>query len=185
MNNSDKIICTIGHSTRSFAEFLLLLKQSKIEAVADIRTFPSSRKFPQFNADQLEKSLAQNGIEYLNILKLGGRRKAIINTQNVAWRHPAFRGYADYMESEDFELGIADLESVATQKCTAMMCSEAVWWRCHRSMVSDYLAVKGWKVLHIINHDTPKQHSFTQPARLFDGKLTYHDIGKPLHEKFA
>jgi uncharacterized protein (DUF488 family) len=135
-------IWTIGHSTHPFEEFVAMLHSFKIEMVADIRNFPGSRKFPYFNKEALEISLPENKISYVHLKALGGRRKAKPDSKNTAWRHPAFRGYADYMETDEFKNGIHALEKVAMQQRTAYMCSEAVWWRCHRSMVSDYLKRK-------------------------------------------
>jgi len=169
----DKIIWTIGHSTRTFEELLEMLHSFKIEMVADIRSFPGSRKFPQFNKEALEISFPKNGIQYTHIKKLGGRRKANRESKNTTWRHVAFRSYADYMETNDFKEGIIELENIAEKLRTAYMCSEAVWWRCHRSMVSDYLKVQGWKVMHIMAVNKAEEHPFTSPARIVNGGLTY------------
>jgi uncharacterized protein (DUF488 family) len=169
----DKNIWTIGHSTRTLEEFVKLLHSFEIEMVADIRSFPGSRKFPHFNKEALEISLPANGIEYVHLKKLGGRRKGNRDSKNTSWRHIAFRSYADYMETADFEEGIKELEEIAAIKRVAYMCSEAVWWRCHRSMVSDYLKNRGWKVWHIMGVKKEEEHPYTQPARIVDGKLTY------------
>ncbi len=150
-----------------------MLYSFQIEIVADIRSFPGSRKFPQFNKEALEISLPQSGIQYIHLKKLGGRRKVDPGSKNTLWRHAAFRGYADYMETDDFKEGIKELENIAEKQRTAYMCSEAVWWRCHRSMVSDYLKVQGWKVMHIMNSDKAEEHPFTSPARVANGCLTY------------
>lgn len=168
-----KIIWTIGHSTHEFGEFLEMLHSFKIELVADIRSFPGSRKFPQYNTESLQTTLPANGIAYVHLKKLGGRRKVNVASKNTSWRHLAFRAYADYMEKEDFKEGIRELEAIAAKKRTAYMCSEAVWWRCHRSMVSDYLKVRGWKVMHIMGIGKEEEHPFTSPARVENGKLTY------------
>src|SRR3569623_12590 len=143
-------IWTIGHSTREFEEFVHLLKENEIELLADVRSFPGSRKFPQFNKESLEVTLPENGIEYIHLKQLGGRRKVKKDSQNTVWRHEAFRGYADYMETDDFRKGIDERIEIAEDKRTAIMCSEAVWWRCHRSMISDYLKSKGVTVFHIM-----------------------------------
>lgn len=145
-----KTIWTIGHSTHPFDEFVAMLNSFQIEVIADIRNFPGSRKFPHFNKESLELSLPQNNIGYVHLKELGGRRKANKDSANTSWRHPAFRGYADYMETDEFKEGINELERIALKHRTAYMCSEAVWWRCHRSMVSDYLKVHDWKVMHIM-----------------------------------
>ncbi|HEX9980904.1 MAG TPA: DUF488 domain-containing protein [Flavobacterium sp.] len=168
-----KTIYTIGHSTRSYTEFLELLQAYGIEAVADIRSFPGSRKFPQFNKEHLETQLPQDNIVYIPFKSLGGRRKPAPDSKNTAWRHQAFRGYADYMESEQFISGINELQKQAQEIIIAVMCSEAVWWRCHRSMVADYLKANLWKVIHIINKDYSSEHPYTSPAQIVEGKLTY------------
>ncbi len=168
-----KNIWTIGHSTHSLGEFIDMLKSFQIEVVADVRSFPGSRKFPQFNKESLEVSLSESGFRYVHLKNLGGRRKVNPNSKNTAWRHPAFRGYADYMETETFREGIKALEDIAIRQRTAYMCSEAVWWRCHRSMVSDYLKAEGWKVMHIMNVEKVDEHPYTQPARIVDGRLNY------------
>jgi uncharacterized protein (DUF488 family) len=166
-------IWTIGHSTHPFEEFVAMLHSFKIEMVADIRNFPGSRKFPYFNKEALEISLPENKIGYVHLKALGGRRKAKPDSKNTAWRHPAFRGYADYMETDEFKNGIHVLEKVAMQQRTAYMCSEAVWWRCHRSMVSDYLKAKGWNVMHIMAIGKADEHPYTSPAKIVNGKLRY------------
>jgi uncharacterized protein (DUF488 family) len=142
--------------------------------LADIRSFPGSRKFPQFNKENLEVSLPENGIEYVHLKKLGGRRKVNPDSKNISWRHLAFRAYADYMETSDFKEGIEELEKIAQRQRTAYMCSEAVWWRCHRSMVSDYLKSKGWKVMHIMAIEKEEEHPYTSPAKIVNEQLSYH-----------
>ncbi len=174
-NPPSNSVWTIGHSTHSLEEFIAMLKSFDIEYVADIRSFPGSRKFPQFNKEALEISLPQNGIKYVHIKNLGGRRKVNPNSRNIAWRHPAFRGYADFMETETFLEGIKELKQIASHERTAYMCSEAVWWRCHRSMVSDYLKASGWKVMHIMGVGKETEHPYTQPARIDKGVLSYKE----------
>ncbi|MEO6315544.1 MAG: DUF488 domain-containing protein [Chitinophagaceae bacterium] len=173
MNESDKTIWTVGHSTRSFEEFVALLNSFKIELVADVRNFPGSRKFPQFNKETLELSLPQNNIDYVHIKALGGRRKPNPDSKNTSWRSSAFRGYADYMETSPFADGIAALVNIALEKRTAYMCSEAVWWRCHRSMISDDLKFRGWNVMHIMAIGKGTEHPYTAPARIVNGALSY------------
>jgi len=172
-SKKNKIIWTIGHSTRTFEELLEMLRSFKIEMVADIRSFPGSRKFPRFNKEILQHTFPENGIQYIHIKKLGGRRKVNRDSKNTSWRVLAFRAYADYMETNEFKEGIEELEKIALQKRTAYMCSEAVWWRCHRSMVSDYLKANGWKVMHIMSIGKEEEHPFTAPARIVNGELTY------------
>ena len=139
MSQQNKTIWTIGHSTRSFDEFAEMLHSFNIELVADVRNYPGSRKFPHFNKEALELSLPANNIRYEHFKKLGGRRKADPDSKNTGWRHAAFRGYADYMETDAFKEDIKKLMEQAIQLRTAYMCSEAVWWSCHRSLISDYL----------------------------------------------
>ena len=166
-------IWTIGHSTRTIEEFIAMLQSFDIARLVDVRHFPGSRKFPHFSKDQLCESLAEAHIQYEHLVQLGGRRKSKPDSPNTAWRHPAFRGYADYMETDPFREGLSNLEQFARNERTAFMCSEAVWWRCHRALISDVLKVKGWRVQHIMDVGKTKEHPFTAPARVIDGKLLY------------
>ncbi len=150
-----------------------MLQSFNVELLADIRSYPGSRRYPHFNKEALEVSLPQNNIEYLHFKELGGRRKANTNSVNTGWRHPAFRGYADYMETDSFKKSAAELEVIAGNKRTAIMCSEAVWWRCHRSLVADYLKYRGWKVMHIMQLAKEEEHSYTSPAKIINGQLSY------------
>lgn len=176
MKTSEKnTIYTIGHSTRAIAEFLDLLKSFNIKIVADIRSLPGSRKFPQFNQENLKLSLEENGIEYIYIANLGGRRKVNPDSKNTTWRNKSFQAYADFMETDSFENGMGNLTKLALKKPTAMMCSEAVWWRCHRSMVSDYLKAKGWEVLHIMSRGKATEHPYTSSARIVGEKVCYSE----------
>jgi len=171
--DEDLTIWTIGHSTREFAEFVALLHEFRIELLADVRSFPGSRKVPQFNKESLETTLPENGIEYLHLKQLGGRRRVRPDSKHTVWRHPAFRVYADYMETQEFRDGINELVEIAEEKRTAIMCSEAVWWRCHRSMISDYLKAAGVNVLHIMAEGKVVEHPYTAAAKVTDGVLTY------------
>jgi uncharacterized protein (DUF488 family) len=173
MKKENKTIWTIGHSTRPFEEFVAILNSFNIELVADIRSYPGSRRFPQFNKEELEITLPQNDIQYVHLKNLGGRRKVSPDSKNTGWRHAAFRGYADYMETADFMDGIKELVKSALKQRTAYMCSEAVWWRCHRSMISDYLKLQGWKVMHIMGIGKAEEHSYTAPSRIVNGELNY------------
>jgi uncharacterized protein (DUF488 family) len=167
-----KRIWTVGHSTRTIDEFVSLLAAHSIIAVADVRQFPGSRRYPQFNKETLAKSLAVHGINYMHFPELGGRRKPKKDSVNTAWRNDAFRGYADYMETAEFSGGMRRLMELATVN-TAIMCAEAVWWRCHRALISDYLKVRGVDVLHIVDQKKTESHPFTSAARVVDGKLSY------------
>jgi len=173
MENKNGIIWTIGHSTRTLDDFEEMLQSFNIELVADIRNFPGSRRYPHFNNDALEISLAKKNIAYVHLKDLGGRRKPDPESRNTAWRHPAFRGYADYMETTAFKSAIKELIQYGSEKRTAYMCSEAVWWRCHRALVSDYLLWKGWKVEHIMGVGKKTEHTYTKPAKIVDGGLRY------------
>ena len=166
-------IWTIGHSTRSAEEFLKLLAENKIEALADVRQFPGSQRFPQFNAENLQASLARENILYFHFPELGGRRKTLKDSPNTAWRNAAFRGYADYMATENFKNGILRLLALARKKRTAIMCAEAVLWKCHRGLIADFLKVQGHEVIHILDAGKTQIHPFTSAAKILDGKLSY------------
>lgn len=168
-----KLVWTIGHSTRTFEHFTSMLQSFHIEIVPDIRSFPGSRRYPHFNKEALEILLPDKGINYVHLKKLGGRRPVQPGSKNTVWKHPAFRGYADYMETDDFKEGIRQLEEIAVNERTAYMCSEAVWWRCHRALVSDHLKVNGWRVYHIMEIGKEEEHPYTKPAKIIHGKLSY------------
>ena len=174
-SNKHKIIWTIGHSTRPIEYFIQMLQSFSIKMLVDIRSFPGSRRYPQFNKENLEISMPENGIEYLHLKALGGRRPAKPGSKNTAWKNAAFRGYADYMETNEFKEAIQELEKIAMKQRTAYMCSEAVWWRCHRSMVSDYLKAEGWTVNHIMDIGKSTEHTYTAPAKIIDGRLSYEE----------
>jgi uncharacterized protein (DUF488 family) len=174
---TNNIIWTIGHSTRSLQELLALLHSFKIEILVDIRNYPGSRRYPHFNKEALEISLPANGIQYIHLKELGGRRKPLANSINTAWRNEAFRGYADYMQTDEFKKAIEKLEAIAQKQFTAYMCSEAVWWSCHRALVSDELKSKGWTVMHIMDVDKSTEHPYTKPARVVNGILRYDEQG--------
>lgn len=169
----EKIIWTIGHSTRTLEELVSMLKSFEVELLCDIRNYPGSRRYPHFNKDALEISLPLQQIEYIHLEDLGGRRKANIDSKNTGWRHAAFRGYADYMETNFFKKTVAELEAVAGKKQTVIMCSEAVSWSCHRALVADHLKFHGWKVMHIMNVGKQEEHPYTAPARIINGQLSY------------
>jgi uncharacterized protein (DUF488 family) len=167
-------IWTIGHSTRSIDTFISLLKANGITVLADVRTWPGSKRYPQFNKEKLSQSLGKAGIRYEHFPELGGRRKAKPDSKNTAWRNESFRGYADYMETEEFNKGVKRLlDLAAAAGPTAIMCAEAVWWRCHRSLISDYLKVRGIEVMHILDANKTEPHPYTSAARIVDGKLSY------------
>ena len=167
---------TIGHSTRSIDEFIEALKSFEIQTLADVRSFPGSRRCPQFNKENLRASLAEAGIGYLHLPDLGGRRRAKPDSLNMAWQSITFRGYADYMETEAFQKGIARLLEVARERRTAIMCAEAVWWRCHRSLISDYLKANEVEVTHIMAPGKSEPHPFTAAASIVGGNLSYRGV---------
>src|SRR6516162_3594630 len=167
-------IWTIGHSTRGIDEFISLLKENQIKLLVDVRAFPGSKRFPQFNKDALAESLTAHGIRYEHFPELGGKRKSKPDSRNTAWRNASLRGYADYMETEPFRKGIERLLNVAEENGpTAIMCAEAVWWRCHRSLIADYLKVRGVEVLHILGPNKAEPHPYTPVARIVNGELSY------------
>ena len=169
-------IWTIGHSTLSIDEFVSSLEAFSIQLVADVRSFPGSRRYPQFNKESLRVSLANANVDYIHLPEIGGRRKARPDSHNLAWRNESFRGYADYMETEAFQIGVHRLIGTAREKRTAIMCAEAVWWRCHRSLIADYLKSKGVKAIHILGIGKSEEHPFTSAARIVDGALTYRGV---------
>jgi uncharacterized protein (DUF488 family) len=159
-------IFTIGHSNRTREDFLALLKEFGIETLVDIRRYPGSRKWPHFNRESLERTLKANGINYLWFETLGGRRRAEKNakSKNSGLKSPAFRNYADYMATEEFRGAIANLLATAMASVTAIMCAEALYWRCHRKLVSDYLMLHGVELKHILAPDKLLEHTLTAGA---------------------
>jgi uncharacterized protein (DUF488 family) len=145
-------VFTIGHSTRELAEFIAMLGEAGVTRLADVRAIPRSRRHPQFNADALPQPLADAGIDYRHLPRLGGRRRARKDgaSRNTLWRVEAFRNYADYAETDEFRTGLAELERLAAERPTAFMCAEALWWQCHRRLVSDYMIAGGWEVMHLM-----------------------------------
>lgn len=166
-------IWTLGHSTRSWEEFVSLLHAYQLQAVADVRRLPGSRRLPRFDQDGMATALEQLGIAYRWFPKLGGRRRARKDSPNTGWRNVSFRGYADYLQTEEFAEGLDELVDLAKQERTTLMCAEAVWWRCHRRLIADVLLLRKIEVIHILDatHSTP--HTHTPPAQVVDGKLTY------------
>ena len=222
MNCDQKIkmaspIWTVGHSTRDIGTFISLLEENGIKLVADVRMFPGSKRYPQFNRDALAESLKEHRIRYEHFPELGGRRKPKKDSPNTTWRNEGFRGYADYMETEEFREGITRLVNLAEEKQPssspspnrekesplflsrwerrtqsasegkeeawgedrgegiriAIMCAEALWWRCHRALISDFLKARGLEVTHIVNLARTESHPFTSAARIVNGKLSY------------
>ena len=168
---------TIGHSTRTIEEFVGMLREADVTRIADVRFFPGSRRHPQFGSDPLAQSLALHGIDYQHLRALGGRRRPLHDegrSRNALWRVEAFRNYADYAETEEFRAALARLERVAGERATAIMCAEAVWWRCHRRLVTDYLLARGWEVTHLMAPGQQQAGVLTPGAVVHgDGTIEY------------
>jgi uncharacterized protein (DUF488 family) len=176
MDDNQLEIWTVGHSTRPIEELIEALRSFEIKVLADVRSFPGSRRYPHFNKEQLKASLAASGIEYQHFPELGGRRRVQPDSHNIAWQNETFRGYADHMDTEEFRRGMARLLEVARVRRTAIMCAEAVWWRCHRGLISDYLKAKGVEVTHIMALGKSEAHPFTSAARIVNGELSYRGV---------
>jgi uncharacterized protein (DUF488 family) len=166
-------IYTVGHSTRSIQEFLDLLHTHGIRRLVDVRLIPFSRRNPQFNTENLEGTLERCGLQYRPIQPLGGRRKAQPDSPNLGWRNASFRGYADYMQTDPFLRALRELIAYAKSERTAIMCAEAVPWRCHRSLIADALVSRGWDVWHILSARNATSHEMTTFAQVIDGRLIY------------
>ncbi len=167
------IIYTIGHSTRSLEEFISLLKACAVSIVVDVRTIPRSRHNPQFNRETLPDNLKTAGIRYVHMPELGGLRRSQANSVNLAWENKSFRGYADYMQTKEFKENLLKLIALARQNRVALMCAEAVPWRCHRSLISDALVARHMKVLHILTETSWTYHELTPFAHVEGAKITY------------
>ena len=166
-------IFTVGHSTRSAAEFVALLKAHRIELLVDVRTIPRSRHNPQFNRETLPETLRRAGIEYLHLGELGGLRKAREDSANTGWRNLSFRGFADYMQTTEFENGLVRLLDAAGTRRVAVMCAEAVPWRCHRSLIGDALAARGAEVFELSSEKRAQPHRMTPFARVGGARVSY------------
>ncbi len=175
-------IWTIGHSTCSRQEFLERLVAYDVRAIADVRRFPASRRHPQFNATVMRDWLAEAKVEYRWYEALGGRRTPSSDSVNTAWRNTSFRGYADYMQTDEFAVAFRELLDFAAQHRTAVMCAEQMWWSCHRALISDALTFRGIEVIHIIDVIRMKVHPYTSAASIIDGRLSYEapDPQRPL-----
>jgi len=169
----ESLIFTIGHSTRHIDEFIKLLQTYAVGVVVDVRTIPKSRHNPQFNADDLEQSLQQVHISYKHLKKLGWLRRTTKDSINLGWRNASFRGYADFMATAEFADGLEELTKIASVKETAIMCAEAVPWRCHRSLIGDALTEKGWVVRDIMSGTSAPKHRLTPFLKVRKGQLVY------------
>jgi uncharacterized protein (DUF488 family) len=169
-----RLIYTIGHSTHPIEEFLALLSQHEIKVLADVRSYPSSKRWPHFNHDELSHAVQRVGIEYRWFKSLGGRRKSKgAESPHTVWQIPAFRSYADYADGDDFRVGLDELIALAEQRRAAYMCSEGLWWRCHRRIISDHLVVRGWSVMHIMPTGKLVEHALPDFARVENRRLIY------------
>jgi uncharacterized protein (DUF488 family) len=173
-------IFTLGHSTRSLAELVELLRRYEIRTLVDVRVAPGSRRMPHFSKDSLSRSLPAEGVRYLHVRELGGWRRPVPGSPNTGWRSKAFQGYADHMATEEFEAAIRELERMASSQRSAVMCAEALWWRCHRMLISDALQVRGWRVLHVGMGKGPEEHRLTPFASTEGGRLTYPPVQRSL-----
>jgi uncharacterized protein (DUF488 family) len=169
-------IWTVGHSTHPIETFTEILLANEIEVLVDVRTYPGSRRYPQFNKPELAASLESIGIRYQHEPRLGGRRTPRKDSHNTAWRNAQFRGYADHMETPEFEKGIKELLELAEHSRTTVMCAEAVWWRCHRSLIADYLKAQGHTVIHILDAKKTEEHPYTSAASIVEGRLSYRGL---------
>lgn len=174
------VIFTIGHSNRSLEEFLALLVTRGVEILVDVRSFPRSRHNPQFNRESLPEALASSGIEYFHLSGLGGRRKPRKDSINTGWQNLSFRGYADYLQTAEFEKNLATLLDLAEKRPTAIMCAESVPWRCHRWLIADALTVRGVDVEHILSLEATKRHEITKFASVDGLRLSYPSDTLPL-----
>ena len=171
-----KPVFTIGHSTRTIPDFVRLLRAGEVEVVVDVRTIPRSRSNPQYNEDALPDGLKPHGIGYRRIAELGGlrgRSREVPPEINGLWKNRSFHNYADYALSDDFHSGLRKLIALADEERAAIMCAEAVWWRCHRRIISDYLLLKGREVVHLMGHDRMEAALLTKGSVPVDGHLTY------------
>jgi uncharacterized protein (DUF488 family) len=166
-------VWTIGHSTRSAGEFLSVLEAHDIGVIADVRRFPGSRRHPQFASEALAQTLAGSGRDYAWLPLLGGRRSGEAGPQFQGWRNPSFRAYAAYTWSEEFAQGLSELLHIAQGGRAAIMCSELLWWRCHRALIADVLRFTGWEVIHILGEGPGTVHPWTSPARIIGDRLVY------------
>jgi uncharacterized protein (DUF488 family) len=172
-----EVAWTIGHSTRPLEGFLELLVGNGIEAVADVRRYPGSRRWPHFAREPLGIALENRGLLYLWFPELGGRRTPRSDSPNTAWRSPAFRGYADYMATGAFAEGFDRLVNLACGLRTAVMCAESLWWRCHRGLIADALRRMEFEVIHILGPGSTASHPYTAAARIVSGRLSYSAAG--------
>jgi uncharacterized protein (DUF488 family) len=172
-SQSVPLICTVGHSTHSLDAFLKMLKLHSVTHILDVRTIPRSRRNPQFNKDALPVPLQLEGIGYTHLPELGGLRRTYPQSVNTGWRNESFRGYADYMQTDEFAEGVDKVMELAVHECCALMCAEVLPWRCHRSLIADALMLRGAKVEDIIGPQARKAHKLTPWAHVDGLKIIY------------
>lgn len=174
---ADATVYTIGHSTRSREELIALLQQYDVVTLVDVRTMPRSRRNPQFNTEELATALPGEGIAYVHLPRLGGLRRGTgVTSPNMGWRNPSFRAYADYMQTAGFAEGLAELHALTPAGPVALMCAEAVPWRCHRSLIADALLIRGVVAWDILSRTRAEPHRLTPFARVEGMRITYPDI---------
>lgn len=173
MDASTDTLWTIGHSTRDWPAFVGMLTEAGITTLVDVRRFPGSRRNPQFSAATMAQELPLSGIGFVSMTDLGGRRKVRPDTRNTAWRNDSFRGYADYMETAEYQAASSRLADMARTERVAVMCAEALWWQCHRGLISDDFKAAGWEVIHLMAPGRSEAHPYTSAARIVDGHLDY------------
>lgn len=167
------VLHTIGHSTHAIEDFLGLLRQHQIALLVDVRSYPSSKRWPHFNQEALRESVERVGIEYQWLKGLGGRRRSVVESINDGWEHSAFRAYADYIATAEGQAALSELIELAATKRSANMCSEGLWWQCHRRIISDYMMVREWEIVHIMPDGKPSPHRLTPFAIERKGVIEY------------
>lgn len=170
------LIFTVGHSNRPLEDFLTLLGAHGISRILDVRRYPASRKWPYFNAAALAASLPAAGIEYVGLPNLGGRRRPRPDSPHRAWRDESFRGYADFMDTPEFAEGLAEVERLAAERPSAVLCAEALPWKCHRSLIADALVARGWDVRDVISEREAREHKLPRFARVESGRVIYDAV---------
>jgi uncharacterized protein (DUF488 family) len=176
------IIFTVGHSTRTLAELGEIVRAHGVRTIADVRLIPKSRRYPNFYAESLSETLPPMGLAYVPFKSLGGRRRPRADSPNVGWRNESFRGYADFLQTPQFLAALDELIAVASASATAIMCAEAVPWRCHRSLIGDALLVRGWRVMDIYDERKATPHAMTEFAKVEGLRITYPAVEPTLFE---
>ena len=176
-----EVVFTVGHSTHTLEEFVGLLGVHEVRALVDVRSTPKSRRMPHFSKESLAQTLPERGIDYLHLPELGGWRRPVRGSPNSGWTSKGFQGYADHMETEEFQAALDRLISLAGERRTAYMCAEGLWWRCHRRLLSDALLVRGWTVCHIDPAGELHEHRLPEFAVVDEDRLTYPPAQRSLN----